>query len=132
LQIGDRGELRHRIQRQVGQPKIHGLDASAANIAGLHPPRRTAEATMDAHDGPISLRSVSCAQNLADLGRRRHRASPGPSDVRLHTHQAHSPEGQTILIANQTRFASRGEAIKRSKDHVLFDASRANRRVICS
>jgi hypothetical protein len=70
FEVGKLGQLRHRSRREVWDAQHHSLDSGIAEITGFEPSRSSAEATMQALNDPVRLRSVGGFKHLREDARR--------------------------------------------------------------
>jgi hypothetical protein len=112
LQVRDRRQFARGLRRQVWKSQHDGLNARAAEFAGLDQGRRPAQALVKTHDGFVSQRPIARPQNLSCLVRRPHHAAAHTACIGLRANQIHAAERQAFRVAGEPRAAAGDEAIR--------------------
>jgi hypothetical protein len=112
LKVRDRRQFARGLRRQVWKAQHHGLNARAAEFAGLDQSRGAAQALVKAQDGFVSQRPIASAQNLSRLLWRPHHAATHAARIGQRARQIYAAERQALLIAGEPRPATGDEAIR--------------------
>jgi hypothetical protein len=101
LEIGERGEFRHRVGVDVWQAEHDRLDAGEGEAAVFERRRGATQAAVEPLNDLIALGPVGGGEDRADLAGRPYEVTTGALGARIDRRQRYAAEAYSVGVAGQ-------------------------------